>query len=69
MSKKSQKNEIVPNLNKVKDERETQIDNHILKLKAELEQAGVYDDELLIAVAKIYSNSVLIAYQKHFNVN
>lgn len=48
----------------VQSQRQSQIDEAILKLKSQLEDNGIFDDELIIGVAKIYSNSVLITYQK-----
>lgn len=59
----SNKKEINDNSNN----RESQIDEYILKLRDELQESGVFDDELITAVAKIYSNSVLIAYKKHID--
>ncbi len=52
----------------VKTEKATEIDIHILKLKTQLEENGVFDDELIIAVAKIYANSTLIAYKDYYGV-
>ncbi len=53
---------------KVKSQHESQIDDAILKLKSQLEESGVFDDELIIACSRIYANSVLISYQKSLEI-
>jgi hypothetical protein len=48
----------------VQSQRQFQIDEAILNLKSQLEDSGIFDDELIIGVAKIYANSILISYKK-----
>jgi len=48
----------------VQSQREQQIDTAILKLRDDLEETGIYDDELILAMCKIYAKSILIAYKK-----
>jgi CII-binding regulator of phage lambda lysogenization HflD len=52
--------------NKKDKERQDGIDRAILNLKTQLEESGLQGDTLTLAVAKVYANSCLIAFQnKH----
>ena len=50
-----------------KQVRDEQFDAYILKLRDDLLDSGVMGDALVVAVARIYSNSVLLAYKEHLN--
>ena len=43
------------------------VDGFILKLRDNLIETGVDGDTLMVAVARIYSNSVLLAYKEHLS--
>ena len=45
------------------------IDKQICQLADELQEQGLTDYDLIVAVARIYSNSVLIAYVDKQNLN
>ena len=47
--------------------REERIDENICRLADDLRKKGLEDNILIIAVAKIYANSVLLAYKEAFN--
>lgn len=48
-------------------EHDERVDIQICKLADKLRKQGLENEELIIAVARIYGNSVLLTYKQSFN--